>query len=1176
MRGFKSFGDRKASIPLEKGLVVVTGPNGSGKSNIFDAIRFTLGDLSARSLRADKMSEVIYDGSSSTESNRTAYVSIQLDNADRRIPVDTETVTIARRVNKGGESDYFLNGKQAARSQLVDMLSMGGLSSNGYNMIVQGTITRLADMTPEERRKAVEELVGIAEYDTKKNDAHVQLQQAETNLRIAEARLGDVQARLERLEEERNDALRHNFIQLELRKLRAIQLSHRALLQKEEEKRLNEALRAKSQEAEGVRRQREELILEHDEIERRRREFDEEVADKGNVRLVEAQRTIGDIMARMAACRAEIESGSPNLKRLAEMRRDHVEQLSKLEKKITEARSTLPKLRTERDELRKLLNDRSSAYERVSSKLLEMKQNFGSQTRRLRELEDNLARLNRTINRLDSNIRSSETGQRLTSDNLKSLYDKTSSYEETLASLRDHLKELFVLSDEGRKDSIELSATFEKKAKRKDNLTVEIGEGEATVRLAREAVVEFEAQREVAERFLGEEASLQRIEEMVQEGALLGVYGRLDNLVSIEPKYRRALDVASSGWLKALVVEDSTIAFRCIEAIKTMRLNPVKIIPLANLKQQENIDPPAIEGIAGQACNYVRHKREFEPAVRFVFGDTLVSASQKSAFIASREGWRVVDIKGDLYEARGGIIAGFYRTPIELSSLVPSRKIINGLSQSVSTLDKLVERRRQDQNDIENELTKLTEERARREQLITSIDGDVKSVQRNIENITENANTLKERVKKLENDLHREEQNQIKYRNELEEERKQLVKVAQERRDLRLQNKPEELGKHEVDQTELGTEISELHIRFTKIETEINNIDSLLQMRFQPDYESSKSIIKSIDNQFSTLEGKVSIAQETLKELDLRLSELNKSKEELSLSLRSVNDKRRGFELELDRIDTQRRRLEQLYEPVSNDMHSLELEAQTRRAELSHLGEELRSLGYEGLIEATAEGVEEAEKTMDIIRLELETLGSVNQLAITQYVEQQGKYKQLSVRRNQLELEKKAIIDFMDEIEQKKKNTFMQAFNSISQSFTRFFEKLTGSGVGVLRLQNPEEPFSAGVDIFVQFPGKGMRLISGASGGEKSVTAVAFVFAIQNLSPAPFYIFDEIDAHLDPYNTERLADALKEQAVYSQLVVITLRDVVMDRADRLFGVYIQDGISRVVSTKIAEATTTVD
>ena len=298
MRGFKSFGDRKVSVPFDRGLIVVTGPNGSGKSNIFDAVRFTLGDLSARSLRADKMSEVIYDGDSTDGSNRTAYVSIQFDNADRRIPVDTESVTIARRVNKEGESDYFLNGKQAARNQLVDMLSMAGLSSNGYNMIMQGTITRLADVTPEERRKTIEELVGIADYDAKKTDARLQLQQAETNLKIAEARLGDVQARLERLEEERNDALRHNFIQSELKKLRATQLSHKSSILGDEEARFREDLTKKLQEVDDVRKQREALLLEHDQMETKRRKFDEEIADKGNTSLVEVQRTIGDIMGK--------------------------------------------------------------------------------------------------------------------------------------------------------------------------------------------------------------------------------------------------------------------------------------------------------------------------------------------------------------------------------------------------------------------------------------------------------------------------------------------------------------------------------------------------------------------------------------------------------------------------------------------------------------------------------------------------------------------------------------------------------------------------------------------------------------------------------------------------------------------------------------------------------------
>jgi len=201
----------------------------------------------------------------------------------------------------------------------------------------------------------------------------------------------------------------------------------------------------------------------------------------------------------------------------------------------------------------------------------------------------------------------------------------------------------------------------------------------------------------------------------------------------------------------------------------------------------------------------------------------------------------------------------------------------------------------------------------------------------------------------------------------------------------------------------------------------------------------------------------------------------------------------------------------------------------------------------------------------------LERLGSVNQLAMAQYEEQKDNYKQLSIRQNDLEKEKGSIIRFMEEIERKKRETFMNAFRNINKNFTKFFSKLTGGGEGYLSLKNINDPFASGVDIFAQFPGKASRLIAGTSGGERSVTAVSFIFAVQSLFPASFYIFDEIDAHLDPYNAERVADLLKEQSSNVQLIVFTLRDVVMDRADRLFGMYIQDGLSRIVSTKIVEA-----
>ena len=1170
MRGFKSFGIRKVTIPLEKGLTVVTGPNGSGKSNIFDAVRFVLGDLSARSLRADKMSEVIYDGGGE-DSSRVASVTIQFDNTDRRIPVDAETATFSRRVNVQGNSEYFLNGRQAARGQLVDMMSLAGLSSNGYNMIMQGSVTRLAEIVPEDRRKFIEELVGIAEYDTKKAEARAQLQQADMNVKIATARIGDVQARLERLEEERNDALRFNFVQSELRRFQAALTSNRICKLDDEKSKLDEAFSHRTNDVELLKKEREQLQAERNGAEIERRRFDEEVADKGSARLAEVQRTIGDILSQSVARRMEIDSGRSSLAGLMSVRRERLEQFQGIAKRLQETKELLPRLRKERDEIRVFLEERNSVYKDFSARLVEMKESLGTSTSRIGELEEDISRLNRMILKLDSDIKANSTRHRLVSENLGSLNERSLTFGQTLSDLQKHFDELKKIYVEEQGGITHLSENFDKKILRKNGISTELESGETTIRLARETVVEFEAQRDVAERFLAEEASLQRIEEMLDTGALLGVYARLEQLVSIEPKYRRALSVASTGWMQALVVEDAEIALRCVEVLKKMRLNPLKFIPLKEIIEAEPIEPPEIEGIVGPAAGLVKTEEKYLPAVSFVFGDTLVASGEKAAFLASKAGYRTVDLDGDIYESRGAIIGGFYRAPLELSSLVPSRKAVEGLSLSVTSLEKIVTKRRQDIATLEEDMNELVEDRARRMQLLVSLENDLKTVEINVARVKENAGALTRRTQSMTRYLEKGVQTQEQLLKEKEEHRKNLIELIQRRRNLRVQIKPEVMGKLESDQSQLNIEVSDYSRRLTKIESEVANLETSLETKLRPDFEAVQTDLRTLDRQISSLEQKVGQAQKTLDELNGQLEELTKAKDALSISLSSVRDRRREFEEAIDRIDTQLRKLYREYEPVSDEAHRLELRVQDIESEIRHLCDELRGLGYEKPIETTPDEIRQIEASMNLARFELERLGSVNQLAVAQYNEQQENFKQLSVRRNQLEAERKAIFDFMDEIERKKKDAFMQAFNGIDQHFVRLFSKLTRSGNGRLSLQNTEDPFAGGIDIFVQFPGKGSRLVAGASGGEKSLTAVAFILAIQSLSPAPFYIFDEIDAHLDPAYTEMLADLLKEQATYSQFVVISLRDVLMERADRLLGVYIQDGASRIVTTRIAEA-----
>jgi chromosome segregation protein len=269
-------------------------------------------------------------------------------------------------------------------------------------------------------------------------------------------------------------------------------------------------------------------------------------------------------------------------------------------------------------------------------------------------------------------------------------------------------------------------------------------------------------------------------------------------------------------------------------------------------------------------------------------------------------------------------------------------------------------------------------------------------------------------------------------------------------------------------------------------------------------------------------------------------------------------------------MDAQLQELTRAFNPLNRTVRQLELEVNTKEIAIVNLQREIVGLEFE-VGQVSRKAAQNAEASLQLIKREMDRLSSVNQLAVEQYREQQSRYKRLSVKRHQLAAERRSILDFIDEIEQTKRSAFTQSLHSINENFQTFFEKLTGGGRGRLSLQNPDRPFEGGVDLYLQFPGKASRMIAGASGGEKSVAAVSFIFAIQRESPAPFYIFDEIDAHLDPHNAERLADLTKEQSRDSQFVVITLRDVLMDRADRILGVYVQNSLSRIASFKVAEA-----
>jgi chromosome segregation protein len=1170
LRGFKSFGPKKMTFNLEKGLTVFTGPNGSGKSNIFDAIRFVLGDLRARSLRASKMSEVIFDGVLGTPSSRSAYVKLVFNNRDRKIPLDTDVVTLLRRVNRKGFSKYALNGRTVSRSQLVDILGMARLYSSGYNMIIQGTITKLADITPEERRRVIEDFVGIAEYNAKRSEARQQLRQAETNLRIADARIGDVQYRLERLEEERNDALRYNFIQKEIRKLQAILTSHAISEIEGERMKLADELQQKLSAVEGVKDRRDNLQRRRREVESARRRFDEEVTDKGSVRLRTIQTRIGEIMASMASLKMENTSGTISLRGLTKIREERVQQLASLKKEIQESKRSLSELKVERNKLKKDLDETSLKDTVLTNELTELKQNLGNNAAKMRRLEAELNKEERQVFKLDNQLKTNGVKQRMVTNNLKNLEKRRTTFGVMMTNLEAHLHELQRLQKEEQERFAKTADSLQKTLGRKEELPLEIEDAEKTVGVARSAIVEFQARKMLIEQLTTEDAALQRIEEMGQTGAIPGIIGSLENLVKFEAKYRKALDVAASGWLKAVVVTDLMTALQCVESLKKMKIGRIKIIPLREVTEVEAREPTNGTGVIGLAAELVKCDEKYRGVVNFIFGDTVVTTGEKSAFLASKDGFRAVDLSGGLYEAGGGIESGFYRSPINISSLLPSEVAVGGLTKSVQSLERMLVKRKRDVDDLSNEVMELREEQVKRLDIINTITRDINLISENIKRTKQNVRTINKRTKRLNTNFEQGKTVQSQLRSQRTLNLKSLRSLRSQKKKLDVAVDRSNVDTYEYEQTQLNAKVNELNRRFIKIENDVDFLETKLNSTLQPEHERVKLDIQTLRSQINSLNRNVTTAQSRLGEATKQLAELEKSKELLSESLTSVKGQRMDFERRLDEIDLQLKKVSQEYEKLMKSIHTIDLEVQRKSLEGESLRNELLQLGHKTPVPVDVKEVKSLEAPLELMRFEFDQLGSVNQLAPPHYDEQQRNYKQLSVRRNQLEGERKAILVFIDEVEQKKRAVFSDAYDRVNESFSLFFERLTGGGQGWLSLENPENPFTGGIDIFVQFPGKASRLIASASGGEKSVVAVAFIFAIQSLSPAAFYVFDEIDAHLDPYNAERLADLLKEQSSNSQFIVITLRDVVIDRAEKLFGVYIQRGISQIVSTKMEE------
>ncbi|HXX86967.1 MAG TPA: chromosome segregation SMC family protein [Candidatus Acidoferrum sp.] len=1172
LKGFKSFGPQNVKVTLDKGFTVITGPNGSGKTNILDALLFALGELSTRRLRAETAAKLIFHGSETAglERAKMAKVVIQFDNTDCRMPVDTTTVTVSREVYRNGQSIYRLNGRRISRAHILEVLSMAGISSTSQNIILQGTITRLTDITAPERRKIIEDLVGISQYDAEKAEAEEKLRAADISIRTAMGRIDEVQKRLDDLERERNELLRVSFIQDEIKKFETVKISHEmALIRKKVEENSAQTDEV-GKKLERLRQVRDGRRSKRREIEGEWRKLSSEIVEEGGSQVLKVQIRIGELKSKLTELTTKISSGKISLEGLKHIRENNVQQYESIRNEIRENRSGIKHLRNEHEGISNQINLKQAEHDTLARETAQLWDSLGENSKKIREIELNLDIGHKRLAFLRSEYLKSQTTIKIRIKRLKDLYERRERFNVTFSEFQKSLIELKNVQKEQKNQLKNLERNLDRRIAQREAVQKEIEEAGKIAESAREAVVEFATQRELAETVAAEEKALRSIEELGDLGVIPGVYGRLRSLVKVERTYQRAVEAASVGWLDAMVVKDFEAAFTCTETLRKMKLGRIKIIPVEGTVRPKFSKVPEKQGVNGLASSFIKYDRNYEPAVHFVFGDTIIVSNDKVAFSLSSEGHRTVTVDGDLFECGGAFETGYYRAPIDFSAIIPSDRAIESLDEAVSALQQHLSMRGNDVSVFEEEIDKTRVEITRLSDAIDTLDRELTRVKRSARRTDSNIKRVNHNTARLEKEIEADKSQMWVQRAERSSIQKDIRRFQTDLTALRKKTDPASIQEMEVKREKLAEEIITLRQKLGTFQTDISTFESQFDNVLRIGYRNSKIQLSKVEQQQRRVEKEVEEAQKEREELKQELSELEKSRVELSKSVFSAREEAKKFTSQIDEIDKDLRKLDSEYEQVDRLLNQLQLNVQTSMLQLNQYHEQLRQLGHEQPIETTPKQVEEAETSTRMMQFELERIGAINQLALSHYAEQISRYKELSIRMNELEKEKQAIVLFMDEIELKKKNVFMDAFEKIGCDLQKYFAELTGGGTASLKIENMEEPFAGGIDMIVQYPNKPSIVVSGASGGERSVAAVAFLFALKEFTPASFYILDEIDAHLDAFHVSKLADLLLNESEKTQFIIITLKPEMVNKAQKIYGVYGRNGVSNVIATNLLE------
>ncbi|MFD2638245.1 chromosome segregation protein SMC [Piscibacillus salipiscarius] len=1173
--GFKSFAER-ITVDFVPGVTAVVGPNGSGKSNVTDAIRWVLGEQSAKSLRGAKMEDIIFAGSDTRRALNVAEVTLTLDNKDQRLPIDYEEVAVTRRVYRSGESEYLINKQPCRLKDIVELFMDSGLGKEAFSIISQGKVEEILSSKSEERRSIFEEAAGVLKYKQRKNKAVKKLTETEDNLDRVEDIIHEIEGQLEPLKEqaavakeylEKKDELEQHEVSLIVTEIENIHSEWGHLLQE-------------------IDTLKEQLMEEKTSI-----QADESKVEEIGQQIQELDQKIEGLQDQKLTLTQQIEQldGQKNL--LVERLKHYDESKEKLEQDIKESQDQidqfeldyedqdmkLKSLKSQRDETKKTISEINNE---IANSGVDIEDQIESMKAEYIELLNEQAANRNEKASIEKQIEQSKARKQRLDERFEKLIEERNSLDDDQSA---QAKEKVALEEQ-------LNVLNQKLNECQDlnqNLSEEIRQDEEKLYKGYRIIEQLRSKKDMLEdmkeSYSGFFHGVKSILQAKEKGNLNGIHGAVAQLIDIPNEYVTAMETALGGQAQHIVVGKDHEAREAIKWLKKTNSGRATLLPISTIRPR-HIDPRLVDqiqnhsGFVGVGSELVEYDSTYEPIIKNLIGNVLISNTLKDAnelASATNHRYRIVTLEGDVVNPGGSMSGGAKKRSNQTSLFTRDREL-----EEVQTKLKDFENK---SLDFERQLSDKKKRLKQVQEDLQQHQLDKDELYNQYQMVKEGYQALQARLSNINDQLSVYDQENSQHEEEMNTLGKELSNIkdklqSQEEQSESLRGDIDHLSSNQSDfkaNVEKHKErLNHMQIRLAEQESEVRNQKERLN-QIQEQLNEARKVNKQYQEELKGLEESHQNAQtvdgltDQVKEARTQLVQINDQLEQSRGERQNLTHSRDDLERELKERNRQ-------YQQRNSHMQQLEVKANRLDVDLenrlNHLREEYM-LTFEKAKKdfGLTEEIDETREKVKLIKRSIDELGTVNLGSIDEYERIQERYEFLTEQQQDLLEAKDTLHSIIQEMDEEMIRKFSTTFGQIQDQFSIVFKELFGGGHAELKLTNPDDLLETGVDIIAQPPGKKLQNLSLLSGGERALTAIALLFAILRVRPVPFCVLDEVEAALDEANVMRFGKYLKEFSKQTQFIVITHRKGTMENADVLYGITMQEsGVSKLVSVKLEE------